>query len=297
MQCCFLSTWFPYHSFRSCQSIFLKCASARVKRETETNVDNCIREGWGFVINKQSKRWIKIIFQLRDEPKLWLPHFSLVYLILWLVTDVEVVEGRGGSYKFVEEDDVLILTRETFHYFILSRQMVLVKFYTPWWFFAFYLCCFGFCIIKKELVIELKLHLRCGHCKELAPEYSRAAKELKKDNITLVKVDADKEVELAKEFMITGYPTIILFRNGEKNDEYHGKRTAYGTIVAQIDGRNFCSRGCSHFGRFGSLIHQGGYAFCINHSTEKIIFTEKIFPVSIFTGIAKIAAKMFDDPF
>nr|CAG4643121.1 EOG090X0438 [Ilyocryptus agilis] len=99
--------------------------------------------------------------------------------------DVEVVEGKGGNYKFVEEDNVLVLTRDNFHYFVMSRPVVLVDFYAPW----------------------------CGHCQTLAPEYSKASEQLKKENVTLAKVDATKEVELAKEFMITGYPSIILFRN------------------------------------------------------------------------------------
>jgi protein disulfide-isomerase-like protein len=64
----------------------------------------------------------------------------------------------------------------------------------------------------------------CGHCKTLEPEYSRAAKRLRKDNIMLAKVDATKEVELAKEFMVQGFPTLILFRNGVKADQYDGER-------------------------------------------------------------------------
>ena len=81
---------------------------------------------------------------------------------------------------------------------------------------------------------------RCGHCKELAPEYSRAAKHLKKDNLTLVKVDAEKEVELAKEFMIVGYPSIVLFHNGKKVDEYGGKRTAFGIVLLVVKFTNHC---------------------------------------------------------
>lgn len=46
---------------------------------------------------------------------------------------------------------------------------------------------------------------RCGHCKSLAPEYSKASRQLQKEhNITLAKVDATKEAELGTEFMITG---------------------------------------------------------------------------------------------
>ena len=53
-------------------------------------------------------------------------------ILLLNILDIEVVEGRGGNYKFMEEDNVLILTRENFHYYIMSRPLVLVDFYAPW---------------------------------------------------------------------------------------------------------------------------------------------------------------------
>lgn len=55
-------------------------------------------------------------------------------------TDIEVVEAKGGNYKFMEEDNVLILTRENFHYFIMSRPIVLVEFYAPWRVFKLLIC-------------------------------------------------------------------------------------------------------------------------------------------------------------
>ena len=62
----------------------------------------------------------------------------------------------------------------------------------------------------------------------MALEYSKAAGLLRNHSVALVKVDGEKEAELAKEFMIAGYPSVILFRNGKKTDEYKGQRLAYG---------------------------------------------------------------------
>jgi thioredoxin-like negative regulator of GroEL len=62
----------------------------------------------------------------------------------------------------------------------------------------------------------------------LAPVYAAAAKELKARNLTLGKVDATVEGSLAKEYMITGFPTVILFHKGEKVEEYNGDRSTDG---------------------------------------------------------------------
>ncbi len=40
----------------------------------------------------------------------------------------------------------------------------------------------------------------------------------------MVKVDGTKEVELAKEHMVQGYPTLSVFKNGEKLEDYTGER-------------------------------------------------------------------------
>jgi len=70
--------------------------------------------------------------------------------------------------------------------------------------------------------------LRCTHCKQFAPIYEDAAKALKPKNLTLAKVDATVEQLLAKEYMITGFPTVILFHKGLKAEEYNGDRTKEG---------------------------------------------------------------------
>ena len=69
-----------------------------------------------------------------------------------------------------------------------------------------------------------------GHCKKLAPEYSRAAKYLNKlePPVPLAKVDATVESELATKYGATGYPTLIMFRRGVRY-EYNGGRDEHST--------------------------------------------------------------------
>jgi len=74
---------------------------------------------------------------------------------------------------------------------------------------------------------------RCGHCKKLAPEYEKAAKELSKSSppIPLAKVDAIAETDLAKRFDVSSYPTLKIFRKG-KAFSYNGPREKYGRAAA-----------------------------------------------------------------
>merc|ERR1711939_277288 len=73
----------------------------------------------------------------------------------------------------------------------------------------------------------------CGHCKNLHPEWERAAREMKGKPIHIARVDATAQQALGQKFQVQGFPTIKVFKNGSPED-YNGGRTA-SDIVQYCD--------------------------------------------------------------
>lgn len=55
----------------------------------------------------------------------------------------------------------------------------------------------------------------CGPCKMLGPILKEVKAEMG-DSIKIVKIDVDKNQQLASKFQVRGVPTMILFRNGDQ---------------------------------------------------------------------------------
>jgi thioredoxin len=79
------------------------------------------------------------------------------------------------------------ITLEQYQKLIKSDKKVLIDFYAEW----------------------------CGPCKKMAPYMEKMKAELK-DELVIVKIDADKNQELAQQLQIQGLPTLILYKKGEE---------------------------------------------------------------------------------
>lgn len=98
----------------------------------------------------------------------------------------------------------MVITTANWDEAVTAEGSVLVEFYAPW----------------------------CGHCQSLAPEYAKAATQLKelKSDIKLAKVDATVETKLAEKYGVQGFPTIKFFKKGTPID-YGGGRTGEEIIT------------------------------------------------------------------
>ncbi|GJM85248.1 hypothetical protein PR202_ga01683 [Eleusine coracana subsp. coracana] len=106
-----------------------------------------------------------------------------------------------------EEEAVLTLDTGNFSEVVAKNQFIVVEFYAPW----------------------------CGHCKQLAPEYEKAASILSKHDppVVLAKVDASdkKNKDLSEKYDVQGFPTIkILRKQGDNVQEYNGPRVTDGIV-------------------------------------------------------------------
>nr|XP_043629074.1 protein disulfide-isomerase-like [Erigeron canadensis] len=115
--------------------------------------------------------------------------------------------AESESESVPEKEFVLTLDHSNFSDVVSKHNFIVVEFYAPW----------------------------CGHCKNLAPEYEKAASVLSSHDppVVLAKVDANAEENkgLAQQYEIQGFPTLKIFKKGgEVIQDYKGPREADGIV-------------------------------------------------------------------
>ncbi|ELT95474.1 hypothetical protein CAPTEDRAFT_151610 [Capitella teleta] len=129
-------------------------------------------------------------------------------LVKFVETRLEAEEVKKEEAPS-DESKVLVLTSENFDETIETGSYF-VKFYAPW----------------------------CGHCKRLAPQWETFASEVTTDDkYSVAKVDCTVSKEVCQKQGIRGYPTLVMFINGEPN-KYEGQRNVKSFksfAVAAID--------------------------------------------------------------
>jgi putative thioredoxin len=66
----------------------------------------------------------------------------------------------------------------------------------------------------------------CAPCISLSPALERAVDELE-GRVLLAKVEVDDNMRLAGHYKLRGFPTVILFVDGEERGRFHGSRATH----------------------------------------------------------------------
>jgi len=120
---------------------------------------------------------------------------------------VSVLFLAAAAFAYEKEDGVLVLGDDDFAAAVGEFDYVLAEFYAPW----------------------------CGHCKQLTPEYAKAAKALADlENVALAKIDATVHSEVAKKYGVRGYPTLKWFKKDPENPMDYGGGRKEAEIVSWV---------------------------------------------------------------
>ena len=117
-----------------------------------------------------------------------------IFLLL-LILNSQFNFGQTDTKKIAPKKEIVYtnLTLNEYHKLISSDKKTLVDFNAKW----------------------------CGPCKKIAP-YIKKINEEMNGELLVIKIDTDKNPDLAKELKIEGLPTLILYKNGKKKWENLG---------------------------------------------------------------------------
>lgn len=109
------------------------------------------------------------------------------------------IQSRFWPEAPVKEGKLYILNDKSFRGHVKSGDNF-VMFYAPW----------------------------CGHCKQLKPTWEQLAKKPGVKGVQISKVDCTASEATCKEYNVSGYPTLLYFRNGKMIDTFSGDKSIDG---------------------------------------------------------------------
>lgn len=89
-------------------------------------------------------------------------------------------------------------------------------------------------VVKSDVPVLVDFSASwCGTCRKLTPVLEEIGKNYE-DKIKMVKINIDQNINIAKEYSVSGLPSILIFKNGKPEERLVGLMPKT-TIISSIE--------------------------------------------------------------